>query len=145
MADALQRTGMKKALVVHSAGMDELTPIHPADIFEVSPTGRKRYQLDPKSLGIPRCTVEDLKGGDAKLNAEILRRVFGGEKGPVADALNLNAGVALAACQVAKDVPEGVQMAQEAQESGKALQVLDNWVRISQYEKLQLEGTAPTI
>jgi len=47
-----------------------------------------------------RCSVEDLKGGDAALNAAILRDVFGGQRGPVADALNLNAGVALAACQV---------------------------------------------
>ena len=48
----------------------------------------------------PRCCVEDLKGGDAALNAQILRDVMGGQRGPVADALNLNAGVALAACQV---------------------------------------------
>ena len=44
--------------------------------------------------------MEDLKGGDAALNAQILRDVMGGQRGPVADALNLNAGVALAACQV---------------------------------------------
>ena len=52
------------------------------------------------TLFIPRCCVEDLKGGDAALNAQILRDVMGGQRGPVADALNLNAGVALAACQV---------------------------------------------
>ncbi len=56
-----------------------------------------------------RCTVEDLKGGDAALNAQILRDVFGGAKGPVADALNLNAGYALAACEVSvqASVPMG--------------------------------------
>ena len=47
-----------------------------------------------------RCSVEDLKGGDAALNAAILRDVLGGQRGAVADALNLYAGVALAACQV---------------------------------------------
>lgn len=93
---------MKKALVVHSAGLDELTPMAPADVVEVEAgvKGLKRYQLDPKDLGIQRCSVEDLAGGNAELNASILRDVFGGGKGPVADALNLNAGVALAACQV---------------------------------------------
>ncbi|CAG9463466.1 unnamed protein product [Pedinophyceae sp. YPF-701] len=131
MGDALQRMGMKKALVVHSAGMDELTPIYPGEVYEVTPEGRKRYELDPKDLGIPRCTIEDLKGGDAALNARILRDVFGGEKGAVADALNLNAGVALAAATVAKDVPEGVAMAREAQESGRALQTLDKWVTVT--------------
>jgi hypothetical protein len=69
-------------------------------------------RIDPTKLGIPRCTVEDLKGGDAQLNAAILRDVFGGLRGPVADALNLNAGVALAAAQVAASPEEGVAMAQ---------------------------------
>ncbi len=72
--------------------------------------------------------MEDLKGGDAQLNAQILRDVFGGAKGPVADALNLNAGVALAACQVAKTPQEGVAMAQEVQRSGKSGQTLGKWI-----------------
>ena len=61
---------------------------------------RIRYPASPPSDTLRRCSVEDLKGGDAALNAAILRDVFGGQRGPVADALNLNAGVALAACQV---------------------------------------------
>lgn len=69
-------------------------------------------RLDPLTLGIPRCAVEDLKGGDAKLNATILLDVFGGQKGPVADALCLNAGVALAAAKRAATPQEGIQMAQ---------------------------------
>jgi anthranilate phosphoribosyltransferase len=77
MADALIRLGVKKALVVHSAGLDELTPMAPADIVEVSAGGVKRsYMLEPKDLGIPRCEVEDLKGGDAALNARILMASF---------------------------------------------------------------------
>lgn len=59
-----------------------------------------------------RCSVEDLKGGDASLNAQILRDVFGGQQGAVADALCLNAGVALAAAQVAANAQDGVKMAQ---------------------------------
>jgi len=130
-----QRLGMKKALVVHSMGLDELTPMGPADIVEVEagkPT--RRYSLDPKEVDIPRCSVEDLKGGDADLNAQILRDVFGGARGPVADALNLNAGYALAACEVARDPKEGVKMAQEAQRAGKAAGVLEAWVKLSQSE-----------
>ena len=68
--------------------------------------------MDPLDLGIPRCSVEDLAGGDAALNASILTDVFGGARGPIADALNLNAGVALAACEVAATPAEGVAMAQ---------------------------------
>lgn len=69
-------------------------------------------RLDPATLGIPRCSVEDLKGGDAQTNATILRDVFGGQRGPVADALCLNAGAALAACQLVQSPQEGVQLAQ---------------------------------
>eukprot|EP01023_Acetabularia_acetabulum_P017005 TRINITY_DN18430_c0_g1_i12.p1 TRINITY_DN18430_c0_g1~~TRINITY_DN18430_c0_g1_i12.p1 ORF type:complete len:404 (-),score=95.41 TRINITY_DN18430_c0_g1_i12:1055-2197(-) len=133
--DALMRVGCKKALIVHSMGLDELTPLGPASVVEVSSSGVKSYQTDPSDVGIPRCTVEDLKGGDRELNAQILRDVFAGQKGPVADALNLNAGYALAAACVAKDPLEGVMMAKEAQQAGKPAQVLKKWIEVS--NKLQ--------
>eukprot|EP01025_Chloroclados_australasicus_P018655 TRINITY_DN198_c0_g1_i7.p1 TRINITY_DN198_c0_g1~~TRINITY_DN198_c0_g1_i7.p1 ORF type:complete len:376 (-),score=60.35 TRINITY_DN198_c0_g1_i7:415-1542(-) len=129
--NALMRLGCKKALVVHSMGLDELTPLGPANVVEVTPQGVKQYETDPLDVGIPRCTVEDLKGGDRQLNAQILRDVFGGQKGAVADALNLNAGYALAAACIAKDPYEGVMMAKEAQESGKAADVLNKWIEVS--------------
>lgn len=132
MADALQRLGVKKALVVHSMGLDELTPMGPADVVEVTMgESRRSYQLEPRDLGIPRCSVEDLAGGDATVNARILMDVFGGAQGAVADALNLNAGVALAAANVARDAKEGVAMAQEAQRSGRAGNVMNKWIEVS--------------
>lgn len=69
-------------------------------------------RLDPLDLGIKRCEVADLAGGNAQLNASILSDVFGGARGSVADALNLNAGVALAAAEIAASPVEGVAMAQ---------------------------------
>ncbi|KAK9806087.1 hypothetical protein WJX72_000598 [[Myrmecia] bisecta] len=142
MASTLQRLDVRKALVVHSMGLDELTPLGDAEIVEVVPSGTRTYRIDPTKFGIPRCTVEDLKGGDATLNATILRDVFGGQKGAVADALCLNAGVALAACDVAKDAAEGIAMAQEAQRSGRAGQVLDKWVAFSQ-QTVNIRQPAP--
>lgn len=65
--------GMRKALVVHSMGMDELTPLGPAEVMEVEGNTSRSYFIEPQDLGIPRCTVEDLKGGDATLNATILK------------------------------------------------------------------------
>ncbi|KAF8067117.1 PAT1 [Scenedesmus sp. PABB004] len=132
MADSLLRLGVTKALVVHSCGLDELTPMGPADVVEAT-AGHplKRYSLDPRDVGIPRCDVADLAGGDAPLNARILSDVFGGARGAVADALNLNAGYALAAAGLAASPVEGVAMAQEAQRAGRAGDVLRNWVRVS--------------
>lgn len=136
MADAAQLMGMKKALVVHSMGMDELTPMGSAMVVEIcADKGKSRYEIDPKDFGIPRCDVEDLKGGDAALNAKILKDVFGGERNAVADALNLNAGVALAAARVASDVKEGIAMAQEAQRSGATAETLTKWIEVSNASK----------
>ncbi|KAL3150760.1 hypothetical protein ABBQ32_000534 [Trebouxia sp. C0010 RCD-2024] len=132
MAEALQQLGTRKALVVHSQGMDELTPMGSADIVEVTQESIKRYCLEPKDLGISRCEVKDLKGGDKALNAQILRDAFGGQRGAVADCLCLNAGVALAACQVAPTAQDGIKMAQEVQRSGKAGDTLQSWIDVSQ-------------
>lgn len=132
MAAALGRLGVERALVVHSAGMDELTPLAPALVIEAAGgVAGKPYELDPKRLGIPTCTVDDLKGGDAALNAAILRDVFGGARSAVADALNLNAGVALAAAGLAGTPEEGVALAQETQRAGRAGATLDAWVAVS--------------
>ncbi|KAL4424034.1 hypothetical protein ABPG75_001335 [Micractinium tetrahymenae] len=137
LADTLQRLGVRKALVVHSMGLDELTPMGPADVVEVTQQGKRGYSLEPQELGIPRCTVQDLAGGDAALNARMLMDVFGGARGPVADALNLNAGVALAAANVAGDAKEGVAMAQEAQRSGRAGDTMRKWLEVSQAAKAE--------
>lgn len=132
MAQALQQLGTRKALVVHSQGMDELTPMGSADVVEATQDSIRRYVLEPKDLGIKRCQVSDLKGGDAALNAQILRDVFGGQQGAVADALCLNAGVALAAAQVAPTAQDGIRMAQEVQRSGQAGKTLQKWIDVSQ-------------
>ena len=92
----------------------------------------KEYKVFPKDLGIPSCEIEDLKGGDASVNAQMLLDVFGGEQGPVADALILNAGFALATAKVASNPGEGVAMAREVQRSGKAAAVMEKWAATSQ-------------
>lgn len=140
MAEALQQLGVKRALVVNSMGIDELTPCGPSEVVEVGAAGPfKRYTMEPKQLGLQMCTLEDLKGGDANVNAQMLKDVFGGQRGPVADALCLNAGVALCAAELAKTPAEGVAMAQEVQRAGKAALTLAKWAEVSQAQKA-LEG-----
>lgn len=132
MAGALQRLGLQRALVVNSAGIDELTPCADAEVVEVTPQGMRHYTLRPADLGLARCTLDDLRGGDAATNAAMLRDAFGGARGPVADALCLNAGVALVAAGLAATPAEGVAAAAEAQRSGRAGTVLENWIELSQ-------------
>eukprot|EP00212_Chloropicon_laureae_P009128 CAMPEP_0197500304 /NCGR_PEP_ID=MMETSP1311-20131121/61460_1 /TAXON_ID=464262 /ORGANISM="Genus nov. species nov., Strain RCC856" /LENGTH=393 /DNA_ID=CAMNT_0043046057 /DNA_START=145 /DNA_END=1326 /DNA_ORIENTATION=+ len=133
MADSLVELGFEKALVVNSMGIDELTPAGPADVFEISEGGAiKEYKVYPKDVGIPSCDIEDLKGGDAAVNAQMLLDVFGGEQNAVADALVLNSGFALATAKFAKDPKEGVAMARDIQRSGKAADVMKKWAETTQ-------------
>lgn len=135
MGNTLIRLSVKKALIVHSMGLDELTPLGPAKVLEVTQQHVKAYEIDPKDFGIPRCDVEDIKGGNAQTNAQLLLDVFNGASNPIADALNLNAGFALAACGVVSNPRDGVAFAKEIQQSGKPMHTLQTWIDVCKKAK----------
>jgi anthranilate phosphoribosyltransferase len=111
--------------------MDELSVASPSFVIEIDGT-RKEYELDPADLGLARAPIESLRGGGPDENAAVARELLEGAKGPRRDVVLLNASAALRAAGLAKDWKEGIGLAAEAIDKGRAGQVLQRWVTISQ-------------
>jgi anthranilate phosphoribosyltransferase len=122
LATVLKNLGCKRGFVVHGLdGMDEMTITAETAVAEVSPAGVTVGRVSPEQFGFSRSSMADLKGGDAKGNAVIVRAVLSGEKGPKRDVVLLNAAYALMAAGKAVDVATGISLAAEAIDSGRAL------------------------
>ena len=131
MADVLQRLGVERALVFHSGeGMDELSAGSPSFVIEMDGS-RKEYQLDPAELGLRAGSIESVRGGNPEENARLAREVLDGAKGPRRDVVLLNSAAALRAAGLAKGWKQGLGMAADAIDSGRAREVLARWASIS--------------
>jgi anthranilate phosphoribosyltransferase len=129
IADVLAQLDARRAFVVHGAGgIDELSPAGPNLVCEVVEGRVTQREIDPLDLGVPRCDPAELVGGDAAENARAIREVFHGGNGGRRSAILLNAAGAIAAGGHAKDLKEGLGIAREALESGRAAERLDELV-----------------
>jgi len=132
MIRVLQDLGHERALVFYGEdGLDELTTTGPSRVFQLTSGAVTDYQLDPRDLGLGRSQPADLKGGTPPENAELLRQVLQGERGPRRDVVLLNAAAAVLAAGRAEAWPDALEVAQESLDSGRARQVLDRLVQTS--------------
>lgn len=131
MAEALAELGAEKALVVHGRdGLDEISPSTGTFVAEVSNGTLREYELTPEDLGLVRHDPSGILGGDAHLNARILRDVLSGEEtGAARDVVLLNAGAAIYVSGLAGSVEEGVRLAEESVASGAATAALETFVK----------------
>ena len=132
MAEVLIRLGVERAIVFHAGdGMDELSVSSPSSVIEIDGE-RKEYELDPAELGLARAPVDSMRGGGPEENARIAREVLEGAKGPRRDVVLLNASAALRAAGLAESWKDGLRVAADAIDSGRAGEVLQRWAKISQ-------------
>jgi anthranilate phosphoribosyltransferase len=129
MARVLSELRSEHVMVVAGTdGMDEISLTAPTKVAELKDGEISEYILNPQDLGFSLCTAADLMGGDAPVNAAIIRGVLDGKKGPALDIVLLNAGAAIYVGGLAPDLKGGVALARKAVESGAARKTLETWV-----------------
>ena len=131
LAHVLNDLGSKAALVVYgNGGTDELTPCGPNRVSHLKDGAVSTYDLDPAEFGMPKATIEDLKGGTAEESATMMRDLFSGKlKGARRDAVVLNAGAAMAA--ETGDFKSAISEATASIEDGMAQEKLNALVEFS--------------
>jgi anthranilate phosphoribosyltransferase len=137
LATVLGASGTERAWVVHGQdGLDELSTVAPSLVVEwrAGAGGLHSFVVDPGLLGLAPARREDLKGGDPAHNAEVVKTVLAGEKGPHRDIVLLNAAAALVVEGEAADLEAGLVEAAESIDSGRAQRCLGRLVSLSQSE-----------
>jgi anthranilate phosphoribosyltransferase len=137
MADVLAARGGRALVFRGDDGLDELTTATTSSVWVVRDGAVEPDRLDPGALGIPPSRPDDLRGGPPAFNADVFRRVLDGEKGPVRDAVLLNAAAALAAfdersARLHDAIGAGMERAAAAVDDGRAAAQLERWVAVSQ-------------
>jgi len=136
VARSLAQLGAVRAWVVHGAdGLDEISTTGYTKVSECRDGAVNTFYLHPADVGLGKASPLALKGGDAADNARIARAVLDGEPGPARDIVLLNAGASLLIAGRVATIPDGIAMAREAIDSGRAAAVLDTLVKTSRMER----------
>ncbi|HST85791.1 MAG TPA: anthranilate phosphoribosyltransferase [Kineosporiaceae bacterium] len=136
MAGVLADRGDSALVFRGDDGLDELSTTSPSQVWQVQSGVVTTLRFDPADVGLPRATLDDLRGGDAAHNAEVVRNLLAGQQGPIRDAVLLNAAAALVAAGVGegdlvKRITSGLELANQSVDSGAAADVLQRWIAAS--------------
>src|SRR4029077_8347990 len=131
MAEVLGRLGAERAWVVHGSGIDEVTTTGVTNVAELKDGKVTRFEVTPEEVGLPRVSLDALKGGDPAHNAALMRDLLGGAPGPLRDIVLLNSAAALVVAGRADNLRDGAELAARSIDSGAARQVLDKLVAMT--------------
>ncbi len=133
IAQVLGRLGTAEAFVVCGEGtFDEISITSPTRVSHLKNGDVRTFDITPEDFGFTRASIDSIKGGAAQENADIIRKILGGEKGPKRDMVLLNAGAAFAAAGLSPDIAAGIQRAKESIDSGKAKEKLNELILFTQ-------------
>lgn len=133
LAQVMANLGVERGMVVYGKDrMDEISASSATKVAEINNGWYKTYTIQPEDFGLARGTKEELVGGTAEENAAITRDVLSGkEKGPRRTAVLLNAGACFYLSGLAETHADGVKMAADVIDSGKALETLEKYIEVS--------------
>ena len=127
LAQVLVSLGVKRGMVVYGTDkLDEISLSAPTKVCEIKDGWFKTYYIKPEDFGFERCTKDDLKGGTPEENAQITRDILSGMQGH-----KRNAGAALYIGGKAESMSDGIKLAAEIIDSGKALETLEKVIEVS--------------
>jgi len=131
-AHVLREIGLKRCLVVCSdEGLDEISVSAPTNIVELKDGEIQSYRLTPEDLGLNRYALEDVSGGKAEINAQIIRNVFNGEKGANREIVLANTAAALYVADQCGSLREGVMLAADLIDQGLANRKLEQLIEVT--------------
>ncbi|MGD1818723.1 MAG: anthranilate phosphoribosyltransferase [Pleomorphochaeta sp.] len=130
LAQVLLNLGVKRGLVVYGLeGLDEISLVGKTKVCEIRDGWVKNYEIDPRDYGFELCKKEDLVGGTPDENAQIIRNIFAGEKGPKRDTVVLNSAAALYIGKGDITLERAIEEVKDAIDSGKALAKLNQMIK----------------
>jgi anthranilate phosphoribosyltransferase len=133
LALVLQNLGCHHALVVHGEdGLDEITITGKTQVCELKDGGIVRYSISPEDFGLSKASLDSLRGGTISENAALLCSILAGAPGPQRDVVLMNAAAALVVGDSAPSLQEGLDLAREVLDSGRALAKLKQLIKLSQ-------------
>lgn len=132
VAAVLRELGLKRAMVVSSEdGLDEISLSAPTRVSELRHGEITTYELTPEDIGLRTQPLTEVLGGDATLNASLMHRVLQGERGAIRDIVLANTAACIYVAGQADSIREGVRIAADAIDSGKAQSKLEQWIETS--------------
>ena len=144
MAEVFRIRGADVLVVRGSDGLDEVTTTGSTSVVRVHGDDVEHVEIHPRDFGIPVAELDDLRGGDAKVNAEVARELLDGKKGPVRDAVLMNSAAAIVAFDnpaldkpLVDEMAAALDKAEQSIDSGAAHDLLQRWVEFGRSHRTQ--------